>query len=621
MEILVKNTRLQVEQEVYTIEKKGHSWRMDEKKEPHLLLENGRKIRFREAKRMSREVIVSGCGKGILTHYREFLGVNYAFDTFVWIEESDESVHFEWIILNEQGYEVKEVQWPAPFRCKKKEGYSLLPYRQGILLPNDFDYTYDALAFDGQFCSCAAYLPWLAQIEEEQGYIVINETPWDSKYQVEHKKERIGTMLQIRWLPSLGKMNYRRQLKYYFETEMDYNRACKIYRQYAKETGKLVTLKEKAIKNKNVNALIGASFVHLGIKKNIDKNSSFYDNNNLSNNTRLVHFETCRKQMERLMKKGAGNLYLHLDGWGDPGYDNQHPDCLPACESAGGWKGLQQLSEWLEENDSLLGLHDQYRDYYHKAKSYDKRFALQDANGDYYEHSRWAGGKQNYLCATLAKDYVKRNYEEVLHHGIRLKASYLDVFTCNELDECANPMHRMTRKECASYRELCFDYLHSKNIVPSSEEGNDWAMRSLVFAHYGPYEFMLNEEGTPRMGIPVPLFNLVYHDCMILPWPMEKRKEDYMLYALLNGGAPYLLREGAYANIDGSFQEDGLTIEDKIERANIVSSLHRQLADQEMVSHHFLNPNYTRQETIFANGIRVEINLENGSYCIDTTVR
>ena len=28
-----------------------------------------------------------------------------------------------------------------------------------------------------------------------------------------------------------------------------------------------------------------------------------------------------------------------------------------------------------------------------------------------------------------------------------------------------------------------------------------------------------------------------------------------MLYALLNGGAPYLVREGAYPNTDGAFED------------------------------------------------------------------
>ena len=107
------------------------------------------------------------------------------------------------------------------------------------------------------------------------------------------------------------------------------------------------------------------------------------------------------------------------------------------------------------------------------------------------------------------------------------------------------------------YRSACFEYLLSRNILPSSEEVTDWAMKSLVFAHYGPYDFMLAKPGSPRKGIPTPLYNLVYHDCMILPWPMDRNegKEDYMLYALLNGGGAYLDKDGAYPNCDGAFDD------------------------------------------------------------------
>ena len=66
---------------------------------------------------------------------------------------------------------------------------------------------------------------------------------------------------------------------------------------------------------------------------------------------------------------------------------------------------------------------------------------------------------------------------------------------------------------------------------------------------------MLRPSETPKKGIPVPLFNLVYHDCVIEPWMMDRvsKDEDYMLYALLAGGAPYLVRDGAYPNTDGAF--------------------------------------------------------------------
>lgn len=135
---------------------------------------------------------------------------------------------------------------------------------------------------------------------------------------------------------------------------------------------------------------------------------------------------------------------------------------------------------------------------------------------------------------------LKRNFNRLFENYIPLDGAYLDVFTCNEGDECANPRHRMSRRDCYEYRKRCFDYLTANGILPSSEEVSDWSMDSLVFCHYAPYDFMLRQPGAPKKGIPVPLFNLVYHDCVVEPWMMEKHEtEDYMLYALLNGGAPY----------------------------------------------------------------------------------
>lgn len=55
--------------------------------------------------------------------------------------------------------------------------------------------------------------------------------------------------------------------------------------------------------------------------------------------------------------------------------------------------------------------------------------------------------------------FVKNNFEELSKHGIKLDCAYLDVFTCNEGDECANPLHRMTRRDCYEYRGRCFEYL------------------------------------------------------------------------------------------------------------------------------------------------------------------
>ena len=48
------------------------------------------------------------------------------------------------------------------------------------------------------------------------------------------------------------------------------------------------------------------------------------------------------------------SFYLHLDGWGDPGYDNEHPDYLPACIEAGGWEGMKELCDTIHDCGYVL---------------------------------------------------------------------------------------------------------------------------------------------------------------------------------------------------------------------------------------------------------------------------
>ena len=55
-----------------------------------------------------------------------------------------------------------------------------------------------------------------------------------------------------------------------------------------------------------------------------------------------------------------------------------------------------------------------------------------------------------------------------------------------------------------------------------------------------------------------------------------------MLYALINGGAPYLLRDGAYPNTDGAFAQDEAHMPELIARCQVVSDLHSRIAKCEL---------------------------------------
>lgn len=599
-------------------------WEWTDDYTPYLEHEEGI-LRFGDALSISHEKVENGIGCGIRSLYKGFrIGeeeVPYAFETYVWIERVTQEVYFEWIPLCEEGIQVKAVYWPGEMKFdeRRESWYTLVTMQQGILIPNTWKTEFPETLFGGCFGTAGGYMPWFSQIKDRNGYLALCITPWNAGYKVVHPEEGPYTHVGMRFEPSLGRMDYRRIVRYTFRSDCDYNDICKLYRSYVKEQGLLRTLGEKAVQVPAVDELIGCSFVHMGIKTYVREDSEFYTPKEPEKNNRLTTFGERAEEIRRLHRAGAGKLYLHLDGWAEPGYDNCHPDYFPACEEAGGWEGMRYLADTLHECGDMFGIHDQYRDYYMAAPSFDEDYACRLADGTIPKHKRWAGGPQSFLCGTLAPYYVKRNYAELKRHEIELNCAYLDVFTCNEGDECSNPRHRMSRKECCEARNHCFDYLMAQGILPSSEEVSDWCIPSMVFSHYAPYDFMLRKPGSPKYGVPVPLFNLVYHDCLVVPWMMEKvsEKEDYMLYALLNGGAPYLLREGAYPDFDGSFDVEFKShIEEEVERCRIVAALHEKVAKCEMLRHDMVNGDAKIQRTLFSDGTTVTVDLKKQTYDI-----
>ena len=95
--------------------------------------------------------------------------------------------------------------------------------------------------------------------------------------------------------------------------------------------------------------MIGCAFVHKGIKTIVQPNSDFYDPENPEKNNNLTTFAQREKEVRHLHELGVKKMYLHLDGWAQPGYDNQHPDYLPACKEAGGWEGMKSLVDTMHE--------------------------------------------------------------------------------------------------------------------------------------------------------------------------------------------------------------------------------------------------------------------------------
>lgn len=622
-----------------TFERDGHVWHTAAGIEPSIELTDGphARIPFTAAAEIRHDIRSFGTGEGVVTHVAGIPGLpGLAFDLFVWVEEGCGDVVAEWIPTGEcKAYPapIAAVRWPAPFAFDepRADWGTLITHCQGTLIPNDWPNPTAPIPFNGRFGTEGGYMPWFAQLRggalepapDEDGLLAICETPWNAGYEIDHPAGGPYTHAGVWFEPSLGRMDYRRILRYRILTgeAATVTGAAKAYRRHAAEHGRLVTLRQKAVANPGVKDLAGAMWMHVGIKTVVQPDSRFWNAEHPERNRSLVAFAQRETQLRRLHDDfGVNRLYLHLDGWGQPGYDNAHPDYLPACEEAGGWEGLKALADAAHELGYRFGLHDQYRDYYVTAASHDIANAVRLPDGTYPEHALWAGGRQHYLCAQLAPDYVRRNYREIAAHGVRLDGTYLDVFTCNEGDECANPAHRMTRRECLAKRAECFDWLLAQGILTSSEEVSDWAMASLVFCHYAPYDFQMRRPSEPRDGIPVPLQNLVWHDCVIEPWMMDRPAggEDYMLYALLNGGAPYLIRDAAYAGFDGDLDDDGVReLREDVARCRQVAALHERVAMEEMTGFTFVGGDPKVQRTEFADGTSVTVDFASGTWKVN----
>ena len=582
-------------------------------------------VLFSEAGKITSEPYRTGFGSGVRLTLSDFPvpAEGMAFELLVWVEKVTQTVRCEWIPVSEPDYHalpLTAVYWPGPMKFEeaRSDWYTLVNYEQGIRIPNNWPVATSKCAFAGFLGTAGAYMPWFAQVKEGQGLLSICETPWNAAFDIDHPENGPYTHMSVHWEPSLGSMRERRILRMEL-VEGDHNDVCKAYRRYAEETGRLVTLKEKAVRQPSIYQMIGSCFVHTGIKTKVQPNSDFFDPENPGKNDHLTTFASREAQIKAIHEAGVSKLYLHLDGWADPGYDNNHPDYFPIGKEAGGRDGMKSLADTVRGLGYMFGIHDQYRDFYESAESFSEDLACRLPDGSIPRHRRWAGGPQSYLCASQAPYFVRRNFEHLLAEGIELDGAYLDVFTCNEGDECDNPRHRMTRQDCQRYREECFRYLLSKNILPSSEEVNDWAMRSLVFCHYAPYDFMLAEPGSPKRGIPVPLFNLVYHDCVVEPWMMDKvsESEDYMLYALENGGAPYLIRDAAYPNIDGAFEGIPVSLLEAAERCRTVQDLHEKVGMAEMLRCEFLADDGHIQRTVFEGGVSVTVDFEKQCFVIE----
>lgn len=540
----------------------------------------------------------------------------------------EDTVAFSLKAENETGCDIQAVYFPAPFNAKKKgkDSYHVDAMRQGFILPDgykeNFASTFGFANYLRKINTGDCYMPIWGRVCDGHTFTAIIETPYDACMFSSFGRHR-AFVNSVHWMSSLGSLSYERKIKFIFHEKGDYNTVAKDYRKYLMENNQFVSIDDKIEKNKNIKKLVGCPVLHHKIYSKINEKSKFYDANG-TNETLYATFYERAEQMKKLKTAGLEKLYIHTDGWGKDGYDNNHPYILPPCEAAGGWDGLKAFSKVSRDLGYIFALHDQYRDFYYSSPVFDMDKAVTKIDGSHPYCSIWDGGEHTFLCASQALQFVKKTYEELETNGVDVQGAYLDVFSVMNGDECFHPKHKITREQSIKHRAECFDYLNEKGFIMSSEEPAMQLLNHLALVHHGPFTLRPQENGK-AVGIPIPLGNLVFHDCIMVPWNWFNnwgipKGENGDLYCALCAGMPYISPFGTGVEKIGTDNRtadtellDDDNLKKEIARVRPLAELQAKLYNKEMVKHEFLD-SYRKQRALYADGTTVTIDLDAGTY-------
>jgi len=496
------------------------------------------------------------------------------------------------------------VDWPKAVETGNAPGdTAVIPRMQGMLLPGNWAHPLQA---EELFNSRSFYMPWWGHLREGHGILAIVETPDDAGGVYQHPAGG-PTRVAPRWYASLGMLRYARTIRYVLQPEATYVTMAKGYRRAVIERGDFVSLREKAARTPALNEVIGRPVIHQGSLYHFVSESALFNKTRIEANHQLQTFDQLAAILREYKKAGIDAAYVHLDGWGFYGYDSGHPDPLPVGPEQGGWEGLKRYADTCGELGYFFAIHDNYRDFYFNAVSFEDRMSVTRLDGSREEHSTWCGGRQLILNPRFAPEYVRRNHDLFAARGIPVRGTYIDVFSVVPLEESAVPGMPLTRSDCARYRRQCFEILLARGYVVSSEEGTDYLAPVLHLVHHAPYATYPKIGGGNACGIPVPLFNLVYHDALLIPWEMGDdggwgipKGDSGRLHCLLNAGLPYVY---------GADPES-------VRRVNEAAELARYCGLSEMVSHEFIGEGFRHQKSVFSDGTEVTVDFDTGEYKI-----
>ncbi len=507
--------------------------------------------------------------------------------------------------------------------------YYAAPYRLGIQLRAEGDTPFSRRFRDS--CSMAMF----GAVKEGSALLITWTDPY-TEVQVDYSTQPAP---QLR----MGLAMRERTQSVRFEPlgRGGYVEIAKAYREVARERGLLKTLAEKVRENPRVAELFGAADFKPFAYMRLAPNTPWHKQDQWGAQLNFT-FDECAQLAEHLKRDlGIDRAMLVLNGWINGGYDNRHPDILPAAPEIGGNEGLVDCSRRVKALGWLFGLHDNYQDMYQDAPSWNEEYIIKNRDGSPRKGGVWAGGQCWLICSRKSVELASRpqNIPQVKELcGPTLYFS--DTIFAAGLYECFDSQHPTTPADDLRYKQQLCDYLRGQFGLFGSEEGREWGV-----AHADYFEGLMSHrthfQRPDDKDIIIPLFELVYGDAIPLYAHQSDRPRpdnpDYILDHIVYAEMPvynfgnhryWTSPEGDFKPSDSTqvrlvfAHKPGLGLTDGFIKNTyeVLSPLHRLTALMRMTDHRFLKPNRRAESTRFGKDVEITVNHDTSDLLLKNAV-
>lgn len=393
-------------------------------------------------------------------------------------------------------------------------GYVLAPVREGMLIPADsglaFNQRFDTYAYEG------CHMAMLGLVENKSALLL----SWTDTYVAAHVASITNSARPAQKLTaSLNLRKSARAFQVRLLGQGDHVTIAKAYRDLAKEAGWLVTWDKKLKQHPERAALFGA--INYKLWSTLDRRMNEDSSKELSSRVNWTFDEAAQVAEHLKHDLELEKVLFMIGGWIHRGYDNQHPDVLPAAPECGGDEAFAECGQRIRDLGYMYCLHDNYQDIYRDSPSWNEDFIMKTPDGKLAKGGHWAGGVAYLTCAKKALELAQRPQNLLAIKKLSgANSFFIDTTYASGLQECFDPAHPLTRADDMHWKQQLSDYAREVFGTFGSECGREWAI-----PHSDFFEGLTGVSGGyyhdatlhTRLGaVVVPLFELVYRDCIAM---------------------------------------------------------------------------------------------------------